>query len=75
MPHINIKCYPKHLNAQQMENFIDALEQVVRDHLNASSDAISIDYNEIEPENWKTVYDTDIKPHLETLAKRPHYEI
>lgn len=76
MPHINIKCYPKHLSEQGFNNFITELTQLAEKHLNAGEGDISINYTEIPAEKWKDeVYDKDIKPNLDHLAKRPGYEM
>ncbi len=76
MPHINIKCFPKHLSDQELKNFTEELSQVVMKHLNASDKSISISYQEIAQEQWKSdVYDKEIKPNLDTLAKKPGYEM
>ncbi|MGE4332078.1 MAG: tautomerase PptA [Macellibacteroides sp.] len=76
MPHINIKCYPKHLSEQEFKNFITDLTELAEKHLNAGEGDISINYTEVPAENWKVeVYDKDIKPNLNHLAKKPGYEI
>ncbi|VEI48297.1 4-oxalocrotonate tautomerase [Actinobacillus equuli] len=38
-------------------------------HLKATDDVVSIQYTEIEPENWGDVYHQEIKPNLAKLAK------
>jgi 4-oxalocrotonate tautomerase len=76
MPHINVKCYPKHLSEQQMKDFIADLANVTQKHLNASEDSISISYEEIPAEQWKNeVFDKEIKPNIGKLAKDPGYDM
>lgn len=76
MPHINVKCYPKHLSEQQMKDFIADLTNVTQKHLNALEDSISISYEEIPAEQWKNeVFDKEIKPNIGKLAKDPGYDM
>lgn len=75
MPHISIKCYPKHLSKEQFTRFTEELTTLVEKHLSASEGDISVDYREIPAEKWKDVYDNDIKPRMEQLLKKPGYEM
>lgn len=76
MPHFNIKCYPKHLSDQEFKNFVDDLTQLAAKHLKAEEEYISINYTEIPAELWKDeVYDKEIKPNMEHLAKKPGYQM
>lgn len=76
MPHINIKCYPKHLTENEMKSFITELTQLTEKHLKASENYVSISYTEIPAEQWKDeVYDKEIRPNLGTLAKEPGYDM
>ena len=76
MPHINIKCYPKHLTENEMKYFITELTQLAEKHLKASENYVSISYTEIPAEQWKEeVYDKEIRPNLGTLAKEPGYDM
>ncbi len=76
MPHINVKCYPKHLSEQQMKDFIADLTNLTQKHLSASEDSISISYEEIPAEQWKDeVFDKEIKPNIGKLAKDPGYDM
>lgn len=75
MPHVNIKCYPKHLSKQQLSDFSNELTALIKKHLSANDGDISVDYNEIQPEEWKKVYDEDIKPRMNNLLKKPGYEM
>jgi 4-oxalocrotonate tautomerase len=76
MPHIDIKCYPKHLSKEQFEEFISELTSLATTRLNAQPSDVSINYTEIEPDAWKSqVYDTEIKPNIAHLAKKPGYTL
>ena len=76
MPHINIKCYPKHLTAGEMKDFVQDLTQLVGKHLKSTEDSISISYNEIPAEKWKEeVFDKEIRPYVGKLAKDPNYDM
>lgn len=76
MPHINIKCYPKHLTENEMKSFITELTLLAEKHLKASENYVSISYTEIPAEQWKDeVYDKEIRPNLGTLAKEPGYDM
>ena len=69
MPHINVKCYPKHLTEKQMSDFVSELTQVIEKHLSATDESISISYEEIPAEQWKDqVFDKEIRPNMGTLA-------
>ena len=74
MPHINVKCYPKHLSEQEMKDFVADLTQLAGKHLKATPDYVSISYQEIPAEQWKDeVFDKEIKPNIGKLAKDPGY--
>jgi 4-oxalocrotonate tautomerase len=76
MPHIDIKCYPKHLSNEQFKSFIDQLVKLAESNLHASEGDISINYTEIEPNQWREkVWDKEIKPNMAHLAKKPGYEM
>lgn len=75
MPHVNIQCYPKHLNKQQLSDFSKELTDLIKKHLSANDEDISIDYTEIQPEEWKTIYIEAIKPRMNDLLKKPGYKM
>ncbi len=76
MPHIDIKCYPKHLTESEMKAFITELTQVAGKHLKSGDDSISISYKEIPAEQWKAeVFDKEIRPNIGKLAKDPGYDM
>ncbi len=74
MPHIDIKCYPKHLTPEEFSNFIDQLTALAVRDLKARPSDISINYTEIPASEWKTeVYDKEIAPNMDRLAQKPGY--
>jgi 4-oxalocrotonate tautomerase len=75
MPHIDIKCYPKHLSETEMKSLTEDLTKLLEQHLHVGYTDVSINYTEVEPERWKAdVWDKEIKPNMERLAKKPGYE-
>ena len=76
MPHINIKCYPKNLNEQEMNTFVSELTHLIEKHLKSPEEYISISYTEISAEHWKDeVFDPEIRPNMDHLAKKPGYDM
>ncbi len=76
MPHIDIKCYPKHLTTEQFNQFTAELVELAKKHLHAADSDVSIRYTEIPADQWKAqVWDKEIAPHLNALAKRPGYDM
>ena len=76
MPHINIKCYPKHLTENEMNALVTELTQLAEKHLKATEEYISISYTEIPADKWKDeVFDKEIRPNIGKLAKNPGYDM
>lgn len=76
MPHINIKCYPKGLSEQQLQSFADELTTLASERLATPKEYITIAYSEIPADEWKDkVYDQEIKPHADTLLRKPEYQM
>ena len=76
MPHINVKCYPKHLTEQEMKAFVEDLTLLAEKHLKATEEYVSISYQEIPADEWKeTVFDKEIRPNIGHLAKDPGYDM
>ena len=73
MPHINIKTYPDITEAQKLELTKAIIENIVS-ITGKNEAAISIDIIEVPQEEWMNkVYDTDIKPNIDRLYKKPGY--
>ncbi|ELY6223347.1 tautomerase PptA [Cronobacter muytjensii] len=76
MPHIDVKFFPRDLSEPQQQALAEALTQVIVKHLQSKESAVSVALNEVQPEQWKeTVWDKEIAPHLDTLARKPGYEM
>ena len=76
MPHISVKCYPKNLAPAELDAYVKELAAVTSKHLKADDSFISVDYAEIPAEEWKAkVYDPEIKARIDSLAKKPGYEM
>lgn len=71
MPHVIVKSYPKNLTAEQKQAFTDELNLLIQKHLNCKPEVVSIDHQEIQPELWEEVANSDITPRLEQLLKKP----
>ena len=73
MPHINIKTYPDVTEAQKQELTKAIIDNIVS-ITGKNEAAISIDIIEVPQEQWMDkVYDTDIKPNIDRLYKKPGY--
>ena len=73
MPHVIIKMYPGR-SAEQKSELAEAITRSVVDIANTSEEHVSIDIQEINPENWaETVYKNEILPKLDELQKKPGY--
>lgn len=76
MPHIIIKSYPKHLTAEQKQNFAQELSNLLSQHLSTDKKYISIDYQEIPEQDWKSkVYDKEIAVKRASLLRQPDYQM
>ncbi|GKW12658.1 MULTISPECIES: tautomerase PptA [Pectobacterium] len=74
MPHIDVKHFPRDLSEEEKKVIAEDLAAVLKKHFGSSNDSLSVAFNEVQPERWKDdVYDPIIKPHLDTLAKKPGY--
>ncbi|WP_161539090.1 tautomerase PptA [Escherichia albertii] len=75
MPHIDIKCFPRELNDQQKAELAAEITDVIIRHLNSKESSISISLQQIPSELWKSVWDAEIVPRMETLIKKPGYSM
>jgi 4-oxalocrotonate tautomerase len=76
MPHIDIKCYPKHLTDKEFNDFVHDLTTLAEKFLHANEGDVSINYTEIPAEQWReAVWDKEIAPNLDRLAKKPGYKM
>ena len=76
MPHITVKYFPRELTEEQKQALAEDLSDVVKKHFASQDASLSVALLPVEQERWKEdVYDTEIKPALETLAKKPGYSM
>lgn len=76
MPHISLKCYPKGLTEQQMQQFADDLTAFVGERLNTPAEYITIDYQELDEHAFKqNVWDKEIAPNKASLLRQPQYQL
>jgi len=74
MPHIDIKCFPRGLDDEKKQQIAAEVCEVLKKHLNATDDSLSVAISEIAPDNWQhDVYEPEIKAHFESLVKKPGY--
>ncbi len=73
MPHVIIKMYPGR-TAEQKCKLAKAITQSVVNIANTAEEHVSIDIQEIAPEEWaETVYKNEILVRLDKLQKKPGY--
>ncbi len=73
MPHVIIKMYPGR-SAEQKNKLAEAITKSVVDIANTAEEHVSIDIQEIAPEDWaETVYRHEILGRLDKLQKKPGY--
>lgn len=76
MPHITLELYPRELTEEAKHDIGEALADVLKKHLGSSDTAISVAINMIPREEWKEkVYDPRIKGAMDTLVRKPGYEL
>lgn len=76
MPHISLKCYPKGLSNEQLQQFADDLTAFVSERLSTPAEYITIDYQELDEQAFKEqVWDKEITPRKAELLRQPHYQL
>lgn len=75
MPHVDIKCFPRSLTDEQKTALAADITEVIIRHLQSKDSSVSVALNEIEPEAWKAVWDTEIEPQMARLIKKPGYSM
>ncbi|NBD00812.1 tautomerase PptA [Atlantibacter hermannii] len=76
MPHVDIKFFPRDLTEEQRQAFAEDIANVVIKHLDSKPTSVSVALEQVQPDNWKAqVWDTEIAPNLDTLAKKPGYSM
>ena len=73
MPHITIKIYPGQTEEQKTA-LTQAITKQVIEITGKPEEVVSIDFIEVTEEAWmEEVYETDIRPNLDRLYKKPGY--
>ncbi len=76
MPHITVKHFPRELTQEQKQALAEELSDVVKKHFGSKDASLSVALIPVEQDRWKEdVYDKEIKPGLDTLAKKPGYSM
>ncbi|WP_312074258.1 tautomerase PptA [Atlantibacter sp.] len=76
MPHVDIKYFPRDLTPEQRQAFADDIAEVVIKHLASKPESVSVALQQVQPDNWKSqVWETEIAPNIETLARKPGYSM
>lgn len=75
MPHVIVKLWPGKSD-QQKTGLAEKIAKDVMDVLNYGGEAVSVSFEEVEPEDWKeNVYKPDIQEKWDKLYKKPGYEM
>ncbi len=76
MPHITVKYFPRELTDEQKQALAEDLSDVVKKHFSSKDASLSVALVPVAQERWKEdVYDKEIEPALDTLAKKPGYSM
>ena len=74
MPHVIVKLFTGATEAQK-QALTEALTRDIMEHLGKSEASVSVALEEVEPADWKQVYDAEIAPLAGSLAKEPGYTL
>lgn len=73
MPHVAIKMYPGHNDAEKQE-LADRVTAAIIETLGHGAQSISVGIEDVSPSQWmKSVYAPEIEAKRKTLFKRPGY--
>jgi 4-oxalocrotonate tautomerase len=73
MPHVVVKLVPGK-SEEQKARLAQAITKDVVSVLNEGEDAVSVAFEEVEPQDWaETVYKPDIQNRWSTVYKKPGY--
>lgn len=76
MPHIEVKCFPRDLTAEQKQDLATELCDVLKKHFGSKDESLSVALQMVEQAQWKSeVWDTQIAPQMEQLLKKPGYQL
>ncbi|MED5544348.1 MAG: tautomerase family protein [Pseudomonadota bacterium] len=73
MPHVAIKMYPGHNDAEKQE-LADRITALIAETLGHGAHSVSVGIEDVSPSKWmNSVYAPEIKAKEKTLFKRPGY--
>ncbi len=73
MPHVTVKMYPG-CTQEQKDKLAQEITNTIMTIAQKPEAAISIAIEEVKEAEWMTkVYDTEIRPNMEKLYKKPGY--
>lgn len=73
MPHVVVKMYPGSSEAQKSK-LSEEITKVIMNSTNKPEAAVSVAIEEVAENEWmEKVYETEIRPNLEKLYKKPGY--
>ncbi|WP_312947095.1 tautomerase PptA [Superficieibacter sp.] len=75
MPHVDIKCFPRELTDEQKSALAADITAAIVRHLQSKEGSISIALNQVEPEAWQQVWNSEIAPQMDELIKKPEYKM
>jgi len=65
MPYIAIKAFPK--TEEMKAELAKRVNQAVIDALGCPAEAITLSIEDVQPENWQQVIDTQITPNMDKM--------
>jgi len=73
MPHVIVKSYPGRTE-EQKQLLAQKIVEDVAEIFNAKEDCVSVAIYDVPKPEWKEkVWDTEIKPEMDTLYRKPAY--
>jgi len=73
MPHVIVKMYPGN-SEEQKNKLTEEITKAIVNIVNKPEGAVSIAIEEVAENEWMDkVYETEIRPNLEKLYKKPGY--
>ena len=65
MPYIKIKCYPK--DEETKRKVADRIDETFLELWGCSAQAISVSFEEVNPEDWQEVVKNEIEPASDNM--------
>lgn len=74
MPHIVVKCY-KGRSKEQLLNIAETIAKTTADAFEISKGKVSVSVEEVDKEEWRSIYKDEIWGNLDSLYVKPKYEM